>query len=240
MIDHGLDVFRCEDGKLTAGPKLDLGSGPPRSAPRGPRRRSAKGAPPRRESRHALAVVVVASWSIVGGYTAYWFYVAGQIKDGICRLGAIGSRRQDRRVLAKDPRRRLSARLSGRSGGRGVARQCGHSLAGAPRSLALRHRPALGLSTLGSSRRRRVLTARLGRLRRSRAGHSRSSGGSRGWSRSDRRAGWDLWLRAHDASVEAAARVRISSADAWIVVPSNPRRAPHRCQDDHRHQCAAG
>jgi DNA-binding beta-propeller fold protein YncE len=28
MIDHGLDVFRWEDGKLTGGAKLDLGSGP--------------------------------------------------------------------------------------------------------------------------------------------------------------------------------------------------------------------
>jgi WD40 repeat protein len=28
MIDHGLDVFRFEDGKLTAGAKIDLGSGP--------------------------------------------------------------------------------------------------------------------------------------------------------------------------------------------------------------------
>jgi hypothetical protein len=28
MIDHALDVFRWEDGKLIAGAKLDVGSGP--------------------------------------------------------------------------------------------------------------------------------------------------------------------------------------------------------------------
>ena len=28
MIDHALDVFRWEDGKLSPGPKLDVGSGP--------------------------------------------------------------------------------------------------------------------------------------------------------------------------------------------------------------------
>jgi DNA-binding beta-propeller fold protein YncE len=28
MIDHALDLFRWEDGKLTEGPKLDIGSGP--------------------------------------------------------------------------------------------------------------------------------------------------------------------------------------------------------------------
>ena len=28
MIDHALDVFRWEDGKLSPGAKLDVGSGP--------------------------------------------------------------------------------------------------------------------------------------------------------------------------------------------------------------------
>jgi hypothetical protein len=34
--------------------------------------------------------------------------------------------------------------------------------------------------------------------------------------------GWNLWLRLQDASIEAADRIRISSADAWITVPQKP------------------
>ncbi|MBO0739287.1 MAG: DUF2125 domain-containing protein, partial [Alphaproteobacteria bacterium] len=34
--------------------------------------------------------------------------------------------------------------------------------------------------------------------------------------------GWKLWLSLYDASLEAAERVHVSSADAWIVVPPGP------------------
>ena len=34
--------------------------------------------------------------------------------------------------------------------------------------------------------------------------------------------GWKLWLGSHDASIEAADRVQISSADAWVIVPQKP------------------
>jgi hypothetical protein len=34
--------------------------------------------------------------------------------------------------------------------------------------------------------------------------------------------GWKLWLRSHDANIEAADRIHISSADAWVIVPQKP------------------
>jgi hypothetical protein len=43
-----------------------------------------------------------------------------------------------------------------------------------------------------------------------------------------RQGGWTLWLALQDAGVAAADRVRVSSAEAWIIVPPN---APQKHMD---------
>ena len=36
--------------------------------------------------------------------------------------------------------------------------------------------------------------------------------------------GWNLWLRTHNASLEAVSRILINSADGWVTAPPGPAR----------------
>lgn len=173
-----------------------------------------------RRSRHLGLAILAALVVIAGGYTAYWFHVAGQIKDGIVEWAEAA--RADhieaswQRVDVAGFPFAFRAELEG----------------AALRDTAITPSPELRFPSLSG-------TARPWNFRNwqlaAPAGFEGSLAGSSGRAPVQVRArtaqglvlvsqdgGWDLWLRAQDSSVGARARVRISTADARIVFPSRP------------------
>jgi hypothetical protein len=173
----------------------------------------------RRPTRLGLAVLA-ALLVLAGAYTAYWFVVAGQIKDNVDAWAQ--SERSEKIEVSWQ----------------------GITVTGFPiafrieldraalRDNAVNPPPDLRISSLsGTARPWDFADWQL----QAKAGFSIELAGAGeraptklttqtadGVVSIEPEGGWKLWLRLQDAAVEAANRVRISSADGWVIVPSKP------------------
>jgi hypothetical protein len=176
----------------------------------------------RRPTRLGLAVLV-ALLVLVGAYTAFWFVVAGQIKDSVDAWAR--SERADK----------IDVSWQGMTiTGFPIAFRVGFDRA-ALRDNAVSPPPDLRVSSLSGIAR----PWDLGDWRlQAQAGFSVELAGAgerapanltaqtaEGVVSIEPEGGWKLWLRLQDTAVEAADRVRISSADGWVIVPSKPTQS---------------
>jgi len=175
----------------------------------------------RRPTRLGLAILA-ALLLTAGGYTAYWFYVAGQINDGLVDWAR--SVRADKIEASWEKTRVTGFPLAFRV----------DLEAAALRDARASPSPELRVASLSGTARPWDFTNWQLAAPAGFAGDLAGSGERAPVKVTAQAAlgvvsilpegGWNLWLRMQDASVEAPARVRISSADAWIVLPSNPPR----------------
>jgi hypothetical protein len=171
----------------------------------------------RRPTRLGLAILT-ALLVIAGGYTAYWFVVAGQIKDGIAAWAT--SERADKIDF--------SWRNIGVTGFPTAFRV--ELDTAVLRDDAVRPSPEFHVPSLyGSARPWDFADWRV----EARSGFSADLAGEGGRApvkltvqtadgmiTIKPQGGWNMWLRSQDVAIDAADRVRISSADAWIILPS--------------------
>jgi hypothetical protein len=178
-----------------------------------------------RSTRLALAVFA-ALLMIVGAYTAYWFYVAGQIRDGIA---AWAKSAKAEKIEASWQRIHV--------GGFPTAFRVELETA-ALRDNAVTPSPEVQIPSLSGIARPWYfadwrLMAPLGFVGTlagsgDRAAVKLAAQGAHGLVSIEPEGGWKLWLRVDDANLEAAGRVRINAADTWIAVPPT---APHTHTD---------
>jgi len=171
----------------------------------------------RRPTRLILAVVA-ALLVIVGGYTAYWFYAAGQIRDGIAAW-AISAKVE--KIDASWQRIHV--------GGFPTAFRVELEIA-VLRDNAVSPSPEVQIRSLSGIARPwdfanwRLAAPRgfVGTLAGSgdRAAVKLAAQGAHGLVSIAPEGGWQLWLRVDDACLEAAGRVHINSTDTWLAVPS--------------------
>ena len=175
----------------------------------------------RRSTRLGLAILA-ALLGIAGAYTAYWFIVAGQIKDGVAAWA------QSARADKID----VSWQEIGVTGFPIAFRV--EIEAAALRDDAVTPSPEFRVPSLsGTARPWDFADWRI----EARAGFSAELAGAGeraplkltaqtadGVVKIEPQGGWKLWLTLQDASIGAADRVRISSAIAWIIVPPTAPR----------------
>lgn len=175
----------------------------------------------RRQTRLAL-VSLAALLLLAGGYTAYWFVVAGQIADGVAEWAR--SARADKIEVSWQ-----KIRVAGFPSAFRVELETA-----ALRDDAVSPAPEIRVPLLTGAA--RPWNFADWRLAASRGFTAQIAGvGERppakltveaadGLVSIPPEGGWKLWLRVHDAEIEAAARVRVGSADARVAVPPNPPR----------------
>jgi hypothetical protein len=176
----------------------------------------------RRPTRFGFATLA-ALLLIAGAYAAYWFVVAGQIKDNFvawaqsARADKIDVSWQKMRVTGFPVAFRIELETSALRDGAvspspelripmlsGAARPWGFA------SWRLAAREGLSAELAGAGERASLkVTAQI----------------ADGVVLIGPEEGWNLWLRLQDMSAEAADRVRINSADAWITVPPKAPQA---------------
>jgi hypothetical protein len=159
---------------------------------------------------------------IAGGYTAYWFIIAGQIEDSVIawaqsvRADKIDASWQKLRVTGFPVSFRVELK------------------AAALRDNALTPSPELRVPAVSGTARPwdfadwrlaawEGFTAEIGDSG-ERAPAKLALKSADGVISISQEGGWKLWLKARDASLEAVSPVLISSADAWIIVPPKPPR----------------
>lgn len=174
----------------------------------------------RRSTR--LLIVLGALLVIAGGYTGYWFIVAGQIEDGVVSWAQ--SARADKIDVSWQ-----KLRVSGFPVGFRVEID-----AATLRDNALAPPPEFRIPAVSGTARPWDfadwrLIAREGFAADIGGGSERAPAklmvqSADGVVSLEQQGGWKLWLRAQDASLDALSRVLVSSADAWIIVPPRPSR----------------
>jgi hypothetical protein len=170
----------------------------------------------RRPTRLGLAVLA-ALLVTAGAYTAYWFVVAGQIKDGVVAW-AQAARAEKVEVSWRE------IRLDGYPTGFHVELEAAalrdNGLIPAPELRApllsgaarpwdfanwrLAAPEGFTVELTGPSERKPLRTS----ARAADGAVSIEQGGD-----------WKLWMRSQDSNMEAAEQVRISSVDVWVIVP---------------------
>ncbi len=171
----------------------------------------------RRPTRLVLAILAALP-IIIGGYTAYWFYIAGQIKDGVV---AWANSAKTEKIEAAWQRIQVTGFPLVFRVELETAALLDNAVVPSPEvrmpSLSGTARPwdfanwrlaapaGFTVSLAGSS---------------NRAGMKLAGQAAHGLVAVDPEGGWKLWFKVLDASLEAADRVRINSTDTWIAVPS--------------------
>ena len=175
----------------------------------------------RRSTRLGVAILG-ALLLIAGGYTAYWFVVAGQIEDGLVawaqsvRADKIDASWQKLRVRGFPVSFRVELE---------AATLRDNALTPSPEFLA----PAVSGTARPWDFADWRLVAREGFTADIRGSGERAPANltvrsADGVVSIPPEGGWKLWLRAQDASLSAVSRVLVNSADAWITVPPKPPR----------------
>jgi hypothetical protein len=173
----------------------------------------------RRPTRLGLAVLAVLA-VLAGAYTAYWFVVASQIKDSV---EAWAQSERSGKVDVSWQRITIT--------GFPIAFRIELDRA-ALRDNAVNPPPDLRISSLAGTAQpwdfadwqvqaKAGFSAELAGAG-ERAPAKLTAKTADGVVSIDPGGGWKLWLKLEDAAVEAADRVRISSADGWVIVPSRP------------------
>ena len=173
----------------------------------------------RRPTRLGLAVLALLL-VLSGAYTAYWFVVAGQIEEGVAAWAQ--SARAEKLDVSWQKVRVTGFPLAYRVELETAALRDG----------AISPSPELRVPSLsGTARPWDFATWRLDAPEGlaaelagagDRAPLQASAQTATGVISIEAEGGWKLWMNLQDASVEGADRVRISSADAWIIVPPKP------------------
>jgi len=174
-----------------------------------------------RPTRFGLAILVVLL-VVLGGYTAFWLIAAGQIEDGITawkqsmRAQKVDASWQKFRVTGFPFAFRVELE----------AAELRDSAVSPPPQL---HIPSLSGHTrpwdfdnwqLAASRGLSAELAGAGE----RPPLKLAAQSAAGWLSVEPESKSILWLHLDDASAEAGDGVRISSTDAWVIVPSHPPR----------------
>jgi len=175
----------------------------------------------RRSTRLALAIIGVLL-VIAGGYTGYWFIIAGQIEHGI--IAWAQSARADKIEISWQ-----KLRITG------FPETFRIELAAASlRDDALTPSPELRIPAVSATARPWdfadwQLAAREGFDADIAAGHRHAAAKlsvqtADGVVSIAREGGWTLWLKVRNASLEALSRILVNSADGWVIAPTGPAR----------------
>ena len=175
----------------------------------------------RRSTRLGLAIIGVLLM-IAGGYTSYWFIIAGQIERGV--IAWAQSARSDKIEISWQ-----KLRITG------FPETFQIELAAANlRDDALTPSPELRIPTVSATARPWdfadwQLTAREGfnadiAASNEHAAAKLSVQTADGVVSIAQEGGWNLWLRAHNANLEAVSRILVNSADGWVIAPPEPAR----------------
>ena len=175
----------------------------------------------RRSTRLGLAIIGVLL-VIAGGYTGYWFIIAGQIERGI--IAWAQSARSDK-IEVSWQKLRIT----------GFPEAFRIELATATlRDDGLTPSPELRIPAVSATARpwdfadwqlaaREGFTADIAASN-EHAAAKLSVQTADGVVSIVQAGGWNLWLRAHNASLEAVSRIFANSADGWVIAPPGPAR----------------
>ena len=159
---------------------------------------------------------------IAGGYTGYWFITAGRIENGVAAWAH--SQRADKIAVSWQKLRVSGFPVSFRVELKGVT----------VRDEALTPSPEVRVSAVSGTARPWdfadwQLAAREGfnadiAASNEHAAAKLSVQTADGVVSIAQEGGWNLWLRTHNASLEAVSRILINSADGWVTAPPGPAR----------------
>ena len=175
----------------------------------------------RRSTRLGLAIVG-ALLVIAGGYTGYWFIIAGQIERGV--IAWAQSARADKIEISWQKLRITGFPETFRI----------ELTAASLHDDALTPSPELRIPTVSATARPWDfadwrLAAREGFSASIAASHRHTAAKlsvqtAEGVVSIAQEGGWNLWLKARNASLEAVSRVLVNSADGWVIAPPEPAR----------------